>query len=66
MIKQSVIDTLYLGDWKRRQLFEVTKTSLGLQDLAVNLDQLTGLQDDDLFRLNMNRMIPFEYEADLI
>ena len=47
-------------------MFEISKTDLGLQDLAVNLDELTGLEDETVFRLKRDQRIPFRYEKDLV
>ena len=66
MIKESAVKTVYFGDWQSRTMFEISKTELGLQDLAVNLDELTGLDDDTVFRLKQNDRIPFKNEKDLV
>ena len=41
--------------------FVVSKTDLQLQDLAVNLDDVTLLQDSSVFRLD--QLIPRPYES---
>ena len=42
---------MYLGQWYTRVIFEINQTELALQDLALNLDELTELQDSSVFRL---------------
>ena len=51
IIKESTLKLSLLGDWKNRKIFEVSQTELSLQDLAINLDEVTELQDSSLFQL---------------
>ena len=44
----------------------MSKTELSLQDLPVNLDEITELQDSSVFQVEQTRLVPFVNEADLI
>ena len=59
IIKESYMNVSYLGDWHHRQNFELSKTELTLQDLAISLDDITSINDDSLFRLKESKSIPF-------
>ena len=43
IIKESRLDVIFLGEWHTRSIYEINKTELSLQDLAINMDQLTEL-----------------------
>ena len=43
--------------------FEVSKTDLNLQDLAINLDEITELQNSSVFQLNRVENRPYEYDG---
>ena len=66
LIKESEFLPVTLGLWQTRQIFEVSKTELVLQDLAINLDDITGLEDSSTFRLQQGNLIPFVNEQDLL
>ena len=48
-----------LGAWQNRQSFEIRQSQLTLQDLALNLDEVTELEDSSVFRL----VLGFEYPS---
>ena len=56
----------YLGQWQTRQVFEVSKAELELQDLAMNMDEITELQDSSVFGLKPTIHITSWLEKDLI
>ena len=55
-----------LGAWKYRSVFEISQTELALQDLAINIDELTELQDASVFRLKRGTKTPALNDDDLI
>ena len=59
IIKESVVVRKRLGAWQNRQSFEIRQSQLTLQDLALNLDEVTELQDSSVFRL----VLGFEYPS---
>ena len=66
IIKESTIHVAPLGLWQTRQYFTVSKTKLELQDLAIDLDDLTVLEDTSIFRLSPTRILPALWEDDLL
>ena len=44
-------------------VFEVAKTHLNLQDLPINLDEITELQNSSVFQFNRVENRPYEYEG---
>ena len=51
IVMESNLHQIWLGNWQSYQLLSVSKTELSLQDLAIDLDELTELQDSSVFRL---------------
>ena len=42
---------------------KITTSQLALQDLMINLDDMTALEDDRVFRLEQKPQIPYEKDA---
>ena len=51
IIKESTLKLSVLANWQNRKIFEISQTELALQDLAINMDEVTELQDSSLFQL---------------
>ena len=51
IIKESTLKLSVLGSWQNRKIFEISQTELALQDLAINMDEVTEMQDSSLFQL---------------
>ena len=47
-------------------LFKVNRSLVELQDLPVNFDELTELEDDGLFRFSYEPSRPNEWSPDLV
>lgn len=63
---ESAIDSINLGEWQNVRQYEVTQTELSLQDLAVNLDEITELQHSSVFSLDNRSNIKETEQNDLI
>ena len=55
-----------LGSWQYRTEYSVSKTELSLQDLAVNLDEITELQDSSVFKLQPGKLVPEKSDENLV
>ena len=51
IIKESAIEIRQFYDWGALETYEISQTELSLQDLAIDLDKVTELQDSSVFRL---------------
>lgn len=66
IIKESKVDTSFIGHWQQRQELHISKKDLNLQDLTVKLDDITLLHDSSIFELRKSYMTAFHAEKDLI
>ena len=66
IILETENDTIAIGQWRNRLSFFVSKTDLSLQDLAVNLDEITELQDSSVFTLERGSVRPYYRDTDLV
>ena len=55
-----------IGFWQSRQIFHLTQTKLILQDLVLELDEMTVLQNSSVFDVKPGSFAPFYLEKDLI
>ena len=51
IIQESQIDEILLGSWQHLIEYRIQRTELQLQDLAIDLDEVTELQDSSVFSL---------------
>ena len=63
---ESRVDWIRLGEWKSRVSYKIAKTELYLQDLPVNLDEITELQDSSVFNLQQGVREHFYLNYDLL
>lgn len=54
-----MLDFNKIGNWQKRQMYEVSKTELSLQDLPLNLDELTELNDPRVFKIRQTKITPY-------
>ena len=47
-----------LGSWKTREQLEIHLTELSLQDLSVDLDEVTERKNSSVFKLKKGRVEP--------
>ena len=66
IILESKIDVVYMGSWQHRFQFYVQKTELSLQDLSIDLDELTELSDSSLFTVRPARLMPYGFDDQVI
>ena len=64
--QESEMQLSFLGAWRSRQVYEVSTTELALQDLAINIDEITELQDSSVFELKPTITVPYPLEKDLV
>ena len=55
---ESSIETIAIGNWKTRKSMQVFKSDLELQDLPVDFDEITALQDSSVFRILPVKDVP--------
>lgn len=58
-----MIDFNRIGNWQKRQIYEIAKTELSLQDLPMNLDELTELKDSSAFKIKQTRLAPYKIDV---
>lgn len=51
IVAESKMTYFDLTSWNSRRTFKISKTELSLQDLPVNLDQITQLVNSTVFKL---------------
>ena len=66
IILESRLDVIKMGEWKQRYAYSIQQQELLLQDLVVNLDELTLLKDSRVFKLERQSLVPFKEEKDLV
>ena len=55
-----------MGSWQHRFQFYVQKTELSLQDLSIDLDELTELSDSSLFTVRPASLMPYGFDDQVI
>ena len=63
---ESNLHQIWLGNCQSYQLLSVSKTELSLQDLAIDLDELTELQDSSAFSLERGENYTIAPRTDLL
>ena len=63
---ESEFFSVVFGNWQSREIFELQRTEIALQDLSVNLDEITELTDSTLFRFKKAESLPSPNETDLL
>ena len=63
---ESNVDAFNVGDWQQRFEYKIVKTELHLQDLLVNMDDLTKLENASVFRVKKGNSVPFMYDHKLL
>lgn len=55
-----------IGNWQSRLSYLILKTELEVQDLPVNLDEITLLKDSSVFRIAEQKFMPSFIEPNLV
>ena len=63
---ESSYDIIPLGHWQNKIRYEISKAELSSQDLAINLDELTELQDSSIFNLGRRDSFQMYDRSDLL
>ena len=65
IVKESVVEAMRAYSYSPEQhvVYKIRKTELELQDLALNLNKLTGLVDSSLFDVTTQKQVAFENYA---
>ena len=63
---ESSYDIIALGHWQNKIRYEISKAELSSQDLAINLDELTELQDSSIFNLGRRDSFQMYDRSDLL
>ena len=66
IILESQIEFIKLGSWQHRTEYLISMSELSLQDLSVNFDELTELQDSSVFKLQRGSLVPNKNESNLV
>ena len=62
IIKESVLNWFPISTQVQLEVpLEVVRAEVNLQDKLINLEELTELSDDGIFRLKQGQNKPFEY-----
>ena len=66
IMKESKLNISVLGNLQNFKLLEISQTEVALQDLAINMDEVTELQDSSLFQLKENGSLKNQLRKNLL
>ena len=55
-----------MGSWQHRYRFDIQKTELSLQDLSIDMDELTELKDSSVFTVRQADLMPYGFDDEVI